>query len=170
MDCSPPGSSGHGIFQAKILAWVAISFSRGSSQPRDQTEVSYLYLHWQEDSLPLAPPGKPLWHERILNLMPKWYPGPGGGHGNLLQYSCQENPHVQRNLAGYSPESSFSYSHGKNLLLSISSFSVGWENSNCTSWCNPVLKITIGDVCLLAVKYVHQISHHKHNSVNLLLS
>ena len=40
MDCSSPGSSVHGIFQASILEWVAISFSRGSSQPRDQTRVS----------------------------------------------------------------------------------------------------------------------------------
>ena len=35
MHCSPPGPSVHGIFQARILEWVAISFSRGSSQPRD---------------------------------------------------------------------------------------------------------------------------------------
>ena len=35
MDCSLPGSSVHGIFQAEILEWVAISFSRGSSRPRD---------------------------------------------------------------------------------------------------------------------------------------
>ena len=40
MDCSPPGSSVHGIFQARILEWFAISFSRGSSQPRDWTQVS----------------------------------------------------------------------------------------------------------------------------------
>ena len=40
MNCSPPGSSVHGIFQARILEWVAISFSRGSSQPRDRTRVS----------------------------------------------------------------------------------------------------------------------------------
>ena len=40
MDCSPPGSSVHGILQARILEWVAISFSRGSSQPRDWTQVS----------------------------------------------------------------------------------------------------------------------------------
>ena len=39
-DCSPPGSSVHGIFQARILEWVAVSYSRGSSQPRDQTCVS----------------------------------------------------------------------------------------------------------------------------------
>ena len=40
MDCSPPGSSVHGIFQAIVLEWVAISFSKGSSQPRDRTRVS----------------------------------------------------------------------------------------------------------------------------------
>ena len=40
MDYSLPGSSVHGIFQAKILEWVAISFSRRSSQPRDRTQVS----------------------------------------------------------------------------------------------------------------------------------
>ena len=37
-----PGSSVHGVFQARILEWVAISFSRGSSQPRDQTQISYI--------------------------------------------------------------------------------------------------------------------------------
>ena len=36
-DCSPPGPSVHGIFQARTLEWVAISFPRGSSQLRDQT-------------------------------------------------------------------------------------------------------------------------------------
>ena len=40
MDCSPPGFSVHGIRQAGILEWVAIPFSRGSSQSRDQTQVS----------------------------------------------------------------------------------------------------------------------------------
>ena len=40
MDCSPPASSVHGISQATVLEWVAISFSRGSSLPRDHTQVS----------------------------------------------------------------------------------------------------------------------------------
>ena len=40
MDCRPPASSIHGISQARVLEWVAFSFSRGSSQPRDQTQVS----------------------------------------------------------------------------------------------------------------------------------
>ena len=40
MDYSPPGSSVHGVFQARLLEWVAISFSRGSSWPRDWTWIS----------------------------------------------------------------------------------------------------------------------------------
>ena len=57
MDCSPPGSSVHGIFQARKLEWVAISSSRRSSQSRDWTCVSFI-SHADGDSLPLAPPGK----------------------------------------------------------------------------------------------------------------
>ena len=42
MDCSLPGFSIHEIFQARVLEWVAISFSRGSSQPKDWTHVSHI--------------------------------------------------------------------------------------------------------------------------------
>ena len=42
MDCRLPGSSAHGIFQTRILVWVAISFSRGSCWPRDLTWVSWV--------------------------------------------------------------------------------------------------------------------------------
>ena len=42
LDCSPPGSSVHGILQARMLEWVAIPFSRRSSWPRDQTQVSHI--------------------------------------------------------------------------------------------------------------------------------
>ena len=42
VDCCLPRSSIHGIFQARVLEWVANSFSRGSSQPRDQTWVSHI--------------------------------------------------------------------------------------------------------------------------------
>ena len=50
LDCSPPDSSVHEIFQARIPEWVAISFSRGSFQPRDQTLISctsrWILYHW----------------------------------------------------------------------------------------------------------------------------
>ena len=65
MDCSPRGSSLHRILRARILEWVAMPSSRGSSRPRDQTCVSCL-LHWQGGSLPLAPPGKPIAHVSFL--------------------------------------------------------------------------------------------------------
>ena len=60
MDCSPPDSSVHGISQARILEWVAISFSRGSSWPRDQTWVScigrqILYCQATREASPLLP-------------------------------------------------------------------------------------------------------------------
>ena len=42
MDCNLPGSSVHGISQARIQEWVAISFSRGSSQLRNRTQVTYV--------------------------------------------------------------------------------------------------------------------------------
>ena len=64
MDCSPPGSSVHGILQARILEWVAISSSRGSFWPRKNPHVLCL-LHWQVDSLPRCHMGSP---ENTLNL------------------------------------------------------------------------------------------------------
>ena len=55
VDCNPPGSSVHGILQARILEWVAISFSRGSSGPRDWTRISYtgkqILYHWAWEAL-----------------------------------------------------------------------------------------------------------------------
>ena len=65
MDYSPPGSSVHGILQARILEWVAISISRGSSRPRDLT----LSLAFQADSLPSELSGKP----KIYKLDFKFY-------------------------------------------------------------------------------------------------
>ena len=42
MDCTSPGSSVHGILQARILEWVAMPLSRGSSQPKDETRISHV--------------------------------------------------------------------------------------------------------------------------------
>ena len=56
MDCSPPGSSVHGIYQIRIQEYLAIPFSKGSSQPRDPIQDPAL----QADSLLSEPPGKPI--------------------------------------------------------------------------------------------------------------
>ena len=69
--CSLPASSVHGISQAGILEWVAISFSRGSSQPREQTHL----WHWQADCLPLSHQRSPI-EIHVTTTNPKysfWY-------------------------------------------------------------------------------------------------
>ena len=63
MDCSLPDSSVHGIFQARILEWVAIPFSKGSSWSRKQTQVSCIAA----DSLLSEPPGKPLYSPLLFS-------------------------------------------------------------------------------------------------------
>ena len=116
MDYSPPGSSAHGILQARILEWIAIPFSRGSSQPRDRTQIS------QADSLPPEPPGKP----RIL----EWaaYPPPiflVFYMGRKREATWQELPHF--NLPKYLIWGLFllpCFNHEMFLLLTTVSLSI----------------------------------------------
>ena len=63
--CSPLGSSVHGFLQARILEWVAIPFSRESSQPRDHA--------LQSDSLPSEPPGKPIYDKAYGQYNTQWW-------------------------------------------------------------------------------------------------
>ena len=67
MDCSPPGSSVHEISQARILERVAISFSRGSSQPRNRTHISCLAGRF----FTTEPPGRQL--EGSCAVSCKWF-------------------------------------------------------------------------------------------------
>ena len=67
MDCSPPGSSVQEILQARILEWVAMPSSRGSSNSGIKPHL-LCPLQFQVDSLPLAPPGKPRHHYKSLPL------------------------------------------------------------------------------------------------------
>ena len=120
-DCSLPGSTVHGILQARILEWVAISFSRGSSQPRVEPRSPAL----QADSLPTELQGKPHF---VLILYSSF---PGGSRGKEPTCQCRRpkrfrfdpwvgkipwkrawqltpvflpgEPHGQRGLVGYCP-------------------------------------------------------------------
>ena len=90
MDCSMPGSSVHGIFQARILESVAISYSRGFSRPRDRTHVSSIGTRVPGGASGREPTCQCRRHKR--HRFNFWFKrSPGGGHGNLLQYSCLEN-------------------------------------------------------------------------------
>ena len=66
LDCSPPDSSVHVILQARILEWVAISSPRGSSQPRDRTQVSCVSYTGRRISYPWA-----TWEAWLYNTTPK---------------------------------------------------------------------------------------------------
>ena len=83
MDCSLPGSSVHGVLQARILEWVSMPSSRGSSWPRDRTCVSYLscvgrwvLYYWRH------------LRSHFIYTSGIWWEG----NGTPLQYSCLENP------------------------------------------------------------------------------
>ena len=69
IDCSLLSSSVHGILQARILEWVAIPPSRVSSSHTQGPNPGLLcLLHWQASSLPLAPPGKPDYSNKITQI------------------------------------------------------------------------------------------------------
>ena len=104
MDCSLPGSPIHGILQARILEWVAISFSRGSSQPRDQTQVSQIAGRLYPLSHQRIPDGK----ESACNtgdpgLIPGLGRSPGGEEWQPTPVFLSGEAHGQRSLAGYGP-------------------------------------------------------------------
>ena len=104
MDCSPPGSSVHGILQARILEWVTIPLYMGSSQPRDGTGVSYFFHSAGKFFFLLSQQGEPKGCVAFLsgNQIPvssvtggnshHYTNKAGEGNGIPLQYSCLENP------------------------------------------------------------------------------
>ena len=71
MDCSPPDSSVHGIFQARILERVDIFFLQGIFLTQGSNPRLLCLPHWQGDCLPLTPPGKPYKGLIITKLSPQ---------------------------------------------------------------------------------------------------
>ena len=64
MDCSPPGSSVHGISQARILEWVSMPLSRGIFPTQGSKPCLFCLLHWQAGSLPLVKPSTGDWSKQ----------------------------------------------------------------------------------------------------------
>ena len=103
MDCSLPGSSIHGILQARILEWVAISFSSGSSWPRDRTQVSRIagrcFNLW-------ATMAQMVKHHPAMQEIQVWSLGREDPLRRKWQPTSVILPgkfHGQRSLVGYSP-------------------------------------------------------------------
>ena len=98
MDCTPPDSSVHGILQARILEWVAMPSSKGSSWPRDQTCLLPL-LHWQVDSLPLSHQGSPQMRATSYKMLE-----------GFQTWGFYQVPFIHQKLQPWSP-SSFCWRH-----------------------------------------------------------
>ena len=91
-DLRPPGSYVHGISQARILEWVAISFSRGSSQPRDRTLISCIVdkFFTAEPQTFISPGGVAF--IRFQAPVPSCFPhGGGGGRGRKAKKQLKDS-------------------------------------------------------------------------------
>ena len=115
MDCSLLGSSVDGIFRAKVLEWVAISFSRGSSWPRDRTQI---YLHWRQMLYPLSQ--RKLSAEELMLLN---YGVGEDSWESLGQQGNQTSPFSKRSNQSVLKEISPDYSlEGRKLKLKLQYF------------------------------------------------
>ncbi|CAI9173811.1 unnamed protein product [Rangifer tarandus platyrhynchus] len=87
MDCSPPRSSVHGFFHVRTLEWVAISFSRGSSQPRDLGEKRDFYIR--------SPSSKP----QAVTLKAWWPHSYAGGRDRVSTWMAEELKQLRTNIS-----------------------------------------------------------------------
>ena len=168
MDSSLPGSSNHGILQARILGWVAMPSSRGSSWPRDQICISYVLLHWQVGSLPLAPSGKPICE--LVQAIEIQSAGCQTGGDSSRIWCCS----FEAEFLLWKPILLLKLSTDWMRSTHIIEGNLYLESTNCRSWCWPHLQHTFTAIPRLEFGYItqsyslanltHKIDHHIPNS------
>ena len=140
--CSPPDSSVHGIFQARILEWVAISYSRGSSDPGTKP-VSLASSPWQVDSLPLHQLRNPCIHEHMYAYTDTCV--------CVCIQTCEKIQYAKNSVHNNSkfPQSGDKMTNSKrNLLLEGTIFAVCFDfflrhvRAVPAHWCPPCLSVT----------------------------
>ena len=142
MDCSLPGSSVHGIFQAIVLEWIVISLSRGSSQPRDQTGSPILYPYCRQTLYRLSHQGSPrFWCWERLKAKGE---GDDGGLDGWMASPIQ--------WTGVWASFGRWWSTGKpGVLLSMESQKVGHNWATELNWTEPFFLLFIFWIFLLLV-------------------
>ena len=144
LDCSPLGSSVLGIFQARIPEWVAISFFRGSSWPRDQTPVSCtvgrFFIDWATREALVKNVPANAGDARVCGFDPWGGKIPWHGKEQPTPVFLPGGSHRQRSLGGYSPwghKESDKLSHWARLLvwMYLDLFDQSWINGhlNCVN-------------------------------------
>ena len=117
-DCSPTGSSVHGLLQARILEWAAIPFSRGSSWPRDQSLVSCIggrfFTVWATRDACKADPQQIFFNciDEDFRLIDPWK-----NHLSIFYYNAIWE--YQWNIVGLSPNGS-NYKHSESIPFAMS--------------------------------------------------
>ena len=144
MDCSLPGSSLHGISQARILEWIPISFSRGSSQAR----IKPTFPAWQADSLLQTHLGNPHLLKQSLNRF------------SALKFSVVENQVIRFLIVG-AAGSMLSYIY-KTETQSLNFALLGTRTELWLQWPSIVS-------CLLVCFWACSQSHQRHSLVFIYL-
>ena len=159
MDCSPPGSSVHGILQVRILEWVASPSSRGSSPPQGANPWLVCLLHWQAGSVPLAPPSAAA---KSLQSCPTLCdPRDGSPPAPLsLGFSRQEHWSGLPFPSSMHESEKWKWSRDAPNQLSVQFFSVA---ESCLTLCNPMNRSTPGlpvhhQLPEFTQTHVHQVS------------
>ena len=104
MDCSPPGFSVYGIFQARVVEWVAISFSRESSRPRDWTHCRQTLYLWATSSVQFSPSvmSDSLWPHESQHARPPCLPPTPRVHPNSCTSSRWCHPGISSSVIPFS--------------------------------------------------------------------
>ena len=127
MHCSPPGFSVHGIFQSRILEWIAISFSRGSSQIGDQTHIPcvscigrrvlYLCIAWEAQTSPCSVSNEIWFLRETENFRVLWSYG-------LTDCPTTQEPSLDHMAVKLGPVTQACFSH-RDILLFSREYQVG---------------------------------------------
>ena len=125
MDCSPPGSSVHGILQTRILEWLAIAYSKTAIN-LNITTFFFLLVGFPGGASGKESACQCRRLKRCRFILGSWK-SPGGGNGNPLQYSCLEKFHGQRSLAGLQSMGSHRVGHDGEHMLRLLLVSLYWN-------------------------------------------
>ena len=147
MDCGPSGPSVHGIFHERILEWVAISSSRGCSQPRDQTHVSCILYHWSTWNIRTVLPWSYHFSLGLVGGKPQWAGRDSPGYFFLLS----RPPLTQEFWIQLHLQTDNTCSHDRSLWIQLYLQIDNTCSHNWSLWIQLYLKLKQLTLCVLII-------------------